>query len=69
VAARGNLVTVPVPGLGSVTLPNVLPRLSATPGRVDHAGPALGADTDAVLSRDLGLSAADIARLRAEGVV
>jgi len=69
VAARGNLVAVPVPGLGSVTLPNVLPRLSATPGRVDHAGPALGADTDAILGGDLGLSTAEIARLRAEGVV
>ncbi|MBB4266671.1 CaiB/BaiF CoA transferase family protein [Roseospira visakhapatnamensis] len=69
VAARGNLIEMLAEGVGPVTLPNVLPRLSATPGRVDRAGPPLGADTDAVLREVLGLSDAERAALRAEGVI
>jgi crotonobetainyl-CoA:carnitine CoA-transferase CaiB-like acyl-CoA transferase len=47
----------------------VIPKLSRTPGRVTHAGPALGAHTDEVLCGLLGLSAAEIATLRQEGVI
>ncbi len=68
-AARGNLIQVLAEGVGAVTLPNVLPRLSVTPGRVDRAGPPLGADTDAVLEDLLGLSMAERDALRAEGVI
>jgi crotonobetainyl-CoA:carnitine CoA-transferase CaiB-like acyl-CoA transferase len=68
-AARRNLVEVLAEGLGSVTLPNVLPRLSATPGRIDHPGPILGADTDAVLGDVLGLTEQECAALRADGVI
>ncbi|MQX36059.1 CaiB/BaiF CoA transferase family protein [Roseospira navarrensis] len=68
-AARRNLVEILAEGVGPVTLPNVLPRLSATPGRIDHAGPALGADTDTVLADLLGLSEAERAALRADGVI
>jgi hypothetical protein len=39
------------------------------PGRVRHAGPALGRDTDEVLGTLLGMSAVDIAGLRRDGVV
>jgi len=69
VAARGNLVEVLAEGLGPLTLPNVLPRLSATPGRIDHPGPVLGADTDAVLAEVLGVSEHERATLRADGVI
>jgi crotonobetainyl-CoA:carnitine CoA-transferase CaiB-like acyl-CoA transferase len=54
---------------GPLPQPAVVPKLSLTPGRVTHAGAALGRHTDEVLSGLLGLSAADIAALRAEGVV
>jgi crotonobetainyl-CoA:carnitine CoA-transferase CaiB-like acyl-CoA transferase len=46
----------------------VVPRLSATPGRVGTPASPLGADTDDVLAA-LGRSADDIATLRAAGVV
>ncbi|NKQ51637.1 CoA transferase [Amycolatopsis sp. K13G38] len=45
----------------------VVPKFSRTPGEIDRTGPALGADTDAVLS-----AVADgerLARLRADGVL
>jgi crotonobetainyl-CoA:carnitine CoA-transferase CaiB-like acyl-CoA transferase len=44
-------------------------KLSATPGAVRCAPPTLGEHTDTVLLGDLGLVAADVATLRAAGVV
>lgn len=66
--ARGLLIDVPSPG-GAVRMHEVVPRLSGTPGRVDSAGGALGADTDAVLGRELGLSQTDLDALRGRGVI
>ena len=40
--ARGNLVSVDDPEVGEVVVPAVIPRLSETPGRIAHLGPALG---------------------------
>ena len=50
-AARQMLQQVPHPKLGHTTQVGVVPRLSATPGRIRHTGPALGADTQDVLGR------------------
>jgi len=47
----------------------VIPKLSATPGRVTHAGAALGRHTDEILSGLLGMSPAQIGELRAAGVI
>lgn len=69
IAARHNLIEMPHDGLGSVVIPDVLPRLSVTPGAVRSVGPELGADTDSILSGLLGLDPAEIATLRACGVV
>ena len=44
--ARESVVTVPDPDLGHVTMQNVVPRLSATPGRIRHTGRTpVGADS------------------------
>jgi crotonobetainyl-CoA:carnitine CoA-transferase CaiB-like acyl-CoA transferase len=67
--AREMIIDVPAEGLGALPQPGVVPKLSLTPGRVDYAGAALGRHTDEILSRLLGLSADEIAALRAEGVV
>jgi crotonobetainyl-CoA:carnitine CoA-transferase CaiB-like acyl-CoA transferase len=55
--------------IGPLPQPAVVPRLSATPGRVTHAGPPVGRHTDEVLGGLLAMSPAEIAALRAEGVV
>lgn len=55
--------------IGPLAVPGVLPALSDTPGEIRWLGPALGADTDAVLGELLGRTAAQIAQLRADGVV
>ena len=66
---REMIIDVPAEGLGTLPQPGVVPKLSRTPGRVTHAGAALGRHTDDVLSGLLGMSSAEIASLRAEKVV
>ncbi|MFJ4065676.1 CaiB/BaiF CoA transferase family protein [Pseudomonas sp. NPDC089996] len=66
--ARDMLLDSRLPDGTPVRMPGIVPKLSATPGRVDWQGPALGEHTDAVLA-GLGMAAADIARLRSQGVV
>ncbi len=51
-----------------VEVPGIVPKLTGTPGAVRSAAPRLGEDTDAVL-REIGLSEAQIAALRARKVV
>ena len=50
-------------------MPNVVPRLSDTPGSVEWLGPALGEHNDEIYKGLLGMSAEEIRRLGAEGVI
>lgn len=68
-AARESIVRVPHPEFGELAMQNVFPRLSATPGRVRHAGPELGEHNDDVYRGLLELSDEELGRLRADGVV
>lgn len=64
-SAREALVDAASERWGKVKMPNVAPKLSATPGSVRWAGPdMLGQHTDEVLGDLLGLSAEDIEALR-----
>lgn len=67
-AARGMLQTVTMDDGSALTVPGVVPRLSSTPGGQWRRAPALGQDSEAVL-REVGLTDAQIATLRARGVV
>ncbi|MCF5173209.1 MULTISPECIES: CaiB/BaiF CoA transferase family protein [Pseudomonas] len=66
--ARDMLLTAQLPGGVSVKMPGIVPKLSETPGSVNWQGPTLGQHTDAILG-DLGMTVADIQRLKASGVV
>jgi crotonobetainyl-CoA:carnitine CoA-transferase CaiB-like acyl-CoA transferase len=66
--AREAIVRVPDGELGEVRMQGVVPRFSATPGRVREAGPALGQHNDEVF-RELGFDAAELEHLRAIGVI
>ncbi|VTU45534.1 CaiB/BaiF CoA transferase family protein [Variovorax sp. PBL-E5] len=68
-AARDMIARVPHPVLGEVRQTGVVPKLSATPGRIRHTGPELGADTESVLRDDLALAPDVIAALVDAGVV
>ena len=66
--ARDMLLTAELPGGVSVKMPGIVPKLSDTPGAVNWQGPTLGQHTDDILG-SLGLTVADIQRLKASGVV
>lgn len=71
-AARQNIAFVAeprLPGERPLALPNVVPRLEATPGRIDSTGPALGAQTGAVLRDWIGLAPGEIEALRRAGAI
>lgn len=66
--ARQAIVSVPDAELGSVRMQGVVPRFSETPGAVRHAGPSIGQHNEEVYG-GLGLSATEIAALRARKVI
>jgi crotonobetainyl-CoA:carnitine CoA-transferase CaiB-like acyl-CoA transferase len=66
--ARDMILDAQLPGGTTIKMPGIVPKLSETPGSVNWQGPSLGQHTDSVLG-DLGLTAADIAQLKTNGVV
>lgn len=68
-SARGNLITVHDARAGDLVLPGPVPQMSDTPPRFKHAGRALGEDNGDVFAGLLGLSEAEISRLRHDGVI
>src|SRR5215475_12741568 len=69
VAARGDIVTVADPVIGPVRMQGVYPRFSRTPAGVPAGAPRPGEHNEEVYGALAGLSAADLARLRADGVI
>jgi succinyl-CoA:(S)-malate CoA-transferase subunit B len=68
--ARRNLVAIEDEDLGeTIIVPNVMPRLSRTPGRIKSLGPRLGQHTDEVLKGLLGLGDDELAALHAQRVI
>ena len=65
--ALDSITTVPDEDLGPIRMPNVLYRLSGTPGSIRWTGRAHGADTEQVLRERLGLGPDEVARLRSVG--
>lgn len=66
--ARGLVEQVDDDKLGTYPMHAPLPRLSVTPGRIRHVGPALGEHTNEVL-KSAGLDDQEIQRLSREGVL
>ena len=60
---------VVLPNGEQVKVPTVAPKLQGTPGGLRWIGPPLGAHNSEVLGDWLGLPAAELARLTAEGVI
>jgi formyl-CoA transferase len=66
--ARDMLQDVALDDGSTLTLPGIVPKLSATPGSHRRNAPTLGQDTGDVL-RDIGLTEAQIVALRERGIV
>lgn len=67
--ARKALVTIEDPDLGKLRMPDVLPRLSETPGKIRYAGLPMGVHNQEIYQERLGLTEAQMAKLKAEGVI
>ena len=67
--ARGNLAHVVDEELGDIVIPGVVPTLSKTPGRITNLGPTLGNATDQVMRDLLGLTVAELQRLRQHKII
>jgi crotonobetainyl-CoA:carnitine CoA-transferase CaiB-like acyl-CoA transferase len=68
-AARGNILYARDERVGELAIPNVVPKLEGTPGKVTHLGPTLGSHTDEVLRDLVGLPDDKIEALRGRGVI
>jgi formyl-CoA transferase len=66
--ARGMLQSLQLDDGSTLTVPGIVPKLSATPGSHRRNAPVLGQDTDAVL-QEMGLSPAQIQSLKDSGIV
>lgn len=67
--ARGNILRMKDERVGELPIPNLVPRLSDTPGSVKWLGPKLGEHNDEVFKGLLGLTDDDLRRLSAERVI
>jgi succinyl-CoA:(S)-malate CoA-transferase subunit B len=68
-AARGSIARVADPRVGELAVPAPVPRMSETPPAITHLGAPLGAHSEELLEAWLGMGRAEVAELRAKGVV
>ncbi|MDN5895107.1 MAG: CoA transferase [Nocardioides sp.] len=69
VSHRGSIATVEDPDLGPIQMTGIYPSFQDATTAIGRPGPAhVGADTDLVLARDLGLDMEQLAALRSAGV-
>jgi succinyl-CoA:(S)-malate CoA-transferase subunit B len=68
-AARENILYFNDYRSGEHAIPNVVPRLTETPGRVNSLGPALGAHNEEIYRDRLGISETDLQQFVAAGVI
>ena len=70
VRARENIVEFPSPLGGLLAMAGIVPKLSATPGRVENLGPVTpGAHNEEIYCGRLGLSREDLVALGKNGVI
>lgn len=67
--ARGNILTMQDPRIGELAIPNLVPRLSETPGEVKWLGPAMGEHNGEIYRDWLKLSDAEMEALAAARVI
>jgi succinyl-CoA:(S)-malate CoA-transferase subunit B len=66
---RGNILRMQDPRAGELAVPNLVPRLTETPGKVNWLGMELGAHNREIYQERLGLTEAEMAKLRTNGVI
>jgi crotonobetainyl-CoA:carnitine CoA-transferase CaiB-like acyl-CoA transferase len=70
VKARENIASVVAPLVGKLAMPNVVPRLTLTPGTIRHPGPAQpGEHNEEIYGHRLGLTTRELTDLKNRGVI
>ncbi len=70
VRARDNIVQMPSPLGGMLAMAGIVPRLTASPGRIEHTGPVeVGAHNEEIYCGRLGLTRDELHALVARGIV
>jgi crotonobetainyl-CoA:carnitine CoA-transferase CaiB-like acyl-CoA transferase len=67
--SRGNILHMHDPRAGELAVPNLVPRLTETPGKVNWLGKELGAHNTEIYQGRLGLTDEEMERLRKVGVI
>lgn len=67
--ARENLLEIDEEGVGKVTVPGIIPKLSRTPGKLRSLGPAFKSANAKVYGGMLGLTPEEMAALEEDGVI
>ncbi|SDF72305.1 CaiB/BaiF CoA transferase family protein [Sporomusa acidovorans] len=68
-AARENIIEVDHPDFGTIKMPGIVPKLSATPGEVKWGGPKIGAHNEDIYGSLLGLSPEEVSDLKEKGII
>lgn len=68
-AARENILELPHPDFGTIRMPGIVPKLSATPGQVKWVGPKLGEHNKEVYGELLGLDGKCLDALKESGII
>ncbi len=66
---RDTLTRVAHEGIGDLAIPGVVPRLSETPGKIEHLGGALGENNSQVFRDWLDIGDSELAELQKAGVI
>ena len=66
---RGTITAIEDAEFGPMLMAASMPRMTATPGSVRSLGPTLGAHNDEIFAELLGLSSAEMGRLRDAGTI
>jgi crotonobetainyl-CoA:carnitine CoA-transferase CaiB-like acyl-CoA transferase len=67
--ARGNIRTMMDTRIGELAVPEVVPRLSETPGEIRWLGEGLGGHNAEIFKTILGLNDEEIGRLKEQGTI
>lgn len=66
---RENIIQIATKQFGTISMQNVVPKMSATPGKVNWAGEELGRFNKEIFCDKLGLSSMEFEQLKADGII
>ncbi len=68
-AEREMIVEVPTKKFGNIKMQGIVPKLGSTPGKVQWAGPEIGAHNEEIYCGKMGMSKEELAKLNEQGVI